>query len=282
MRIAPHTSMSAHPPFLHLGWGPARVTLVQAAALAAPAIAAGILRGPGVATTLAAALIAALFWEGLFALVRHRALTAHGLTTALIVAVMVPVSVPLWQVGLTVTMGVVLGELVFGGRGFGFLSSAVTALALLVFSFPGVELEGGEAWVAVASLPGAALLLAGGLISWQVLLSAGAAFVLAALVQGEALAPVATGSALIFGLVFLACDPIGAASTNPGRWLYGALVGGLIALFGAGSGPEISANAVVFAVLLASIFAPLFDQLVVLQNARRRARRAGRAGRSHG
>ena len=275
MRFAPHTAMTTRPPFLHLGWGPAGVTSAQAVALAAPVLAAGMLRGPGVATTLAAALIAALFWEGLFALIRHRAFTAHGLTTALIVAVMVPVSIPLWQVALAVTMGVVLSELVFGGRGFGFLNAGVTSLALLVFSFPGVELVGGEAWIAAASLPGAALLLAGGLISWRVLLSAGSAFLLIALVLGAALTPGATGSALIFGLVFLACDPIGAASTNPGRWLYGTLTGGLIALFGAGSGPEISANAVVFAVLLASIFAPLFDQLVVLQNARRRARRAG-------
>ena len=275
MRLTPRKTPSPRPPFLYLGWPPAGVTLVQAAALAAPTIAAGMLRGPGVATTLAAALIAALLWEGFFALVRHRSLTAHGLTTALSVAVMVPVSVPLWQVGLAVTMGAVLAEMVFGGRGFGFLSAAVTSLALLIFSFPGIELAGGEVWIAAASLPGAALLLAVGLISWRVLLAAGAAFGLIALAQGTALAPLTTGSALIFGLVFLACDPIGAASTNPGRWLYGALTGGLIALFGAGSAPDISANAVVFAVLLASIFAPLLDQLVVLQNARRRARRAG-------
>ncbi len=267
----------ANPLSMSPGWAPAHVTLAQAAALAAPAIAAMVLRGPGMVATLGVALIAALFWEHLFALVRHRALTAHGLTTALIVAIMVPVAVPLWQVGLAVTMGVVLAELVFGGRGFGFLNAAVTALAILIFSFPGIVLAGGEPWIAAVSLPGTAWLLAMGLISWRVLLSAGAAFIVAALVQGEVLVFVTTGSALTFGLVFLACDPLGAASTNLGRWLYGGLTGGLIALFGAGSGPSVSANALVFAVLLASIFAPLLDQLVILQNARRRSRRAGRS-----
>lgn len=279
MRLAIRSALSAHPPFLHLGWSPARVTAAQAAALAAPALAAATLRGPGVVATLIVALIAALFWEGIFALTRHRAITTHGLTTALIVAVMVPVSVPLWQVGLAVTMGVVLAELVFGGRGFGFLNAAVTALALLVFSFPGISLIGGEPLIAAASLPGAALLLAGGLISGRVLLLAMAAFAAVALAQGAVLAPVATGSALIFGLVFLACDPAGAAATNIGRWLYGGLTGALIGLFSAGAGPEVPANAVVFAVLLASIFAPLLDHLVVLDSARRRTRRAGR---SHG
>ena len=276
MNLTGPQPMSTHPLFQYPGWAPAGVTMAQTAALVAPTVAVAALRGPGVMATLGAALIAALFWENLFALVRRRTHTAHGLTTALIVAVMVPVTVPLWQVGLAVTMGVVLAEMVFGGRGFGFLSAAVTSLAILIFSFPGIVLTGGEPWIAAASLPGAAWLLAIGLISWRVLLAACATFFVVALVQGEALDLVTTGSALIFGLLFLACDPMGAASTNPGRWLYGGLTGGLIALLGAGSGPAISANAVVFAVLLSSIFAPLLDQLVILQNARRRTRRAER------
>jgi Na+-transporting NADH:ubiquinone oxidoreductase subunit B len=276
MSLVNPPAISTRPPFLYLGWVPARVTWAQVAALVSPVIAATALRGPGMVATIGAALIAAIFWESLFALVRRRTLTAHGLTTALIVAVMVPATVPLWQVALAVTMGVVLAELVFGGRGFGFLSAAVASLAILIFSFPGVVLAGGEPWIAAASLPGAAWLLVIGLISWRVLLAAGTVFVVAALAQGEALVLMTTGGALIFSLVFLACDPLGAASTNPGRWLYGGLTGGLIALFGAGSGPAISANAVVFAVLLASIFAPLLDQLVILQNARRRSQRAGR------
>lgn len=260
----------------HLRWTPAGVTLTQAAALTPPFLAALALRGPAALGVLAAALVAALLWEAAFALIRRRALTAHGLTTALIVAVMVPAAVPLWQVGVAVSLGVVLAELIFGGRGFGFLNAGAASLAFLVFSFPGISLLGGEGWVAAASLAGAALVLAAGLAPWRILAGAAAMVVLLGLPGDVALAPVETGAALVFGLVFLACDPVGGAGTRAGQWLYGALTGGLIVLFGAGTGPAISANAVVFAVLLASIFAPLLDHLAVEANLRWRARRAGR------
>ncbi len=266
-------------PFLSLGWNTARVTMAQGLAMIPPVLAALALRGPGVLAVLAAALFTALFWEVFFATTRGRALTAHGVTTALIVAVMVPASLPLWQIGIAVTMGVVLSELVFGGRGFGFLNAAAATMALLIFSFPGVKLAGGEGWIAVACLPGAALLLASGLISWRVLLAAALSYAAIGMLADVTLPTIAALGALAFGLVFLACDPIGAASTDPGRWLYGALVGALVLVFGGGSQAVTSTNAVVFAVLLASIFAPLLDQLVILHHARRRARRAGS---SHG
>ena len=83
--------------------------------------------------------------------------------------------------------------------------------------------------------------------------------------------PAALGVALAFGLVFLIGHPVAAAATNAGRWIYGALAGGLIALFSQG-GTDF-AEAVVFASLMASIFAPLIDHLVGLGHAARRRRR---------
>lgn len=266
------------PAFL-FGWTPGRVTLAQAVALAPPVLAAGALRGVDVALVLSIALVVALLWEAIFALIRGRQITGHGLTTAMIMAVIVPPDVPLWQIAIAVTLGVVLAELIFGGRGFGFLNAAVAALAFLVFSFPGIALTGFEPLIAVACLPGAVLLLILGLISWRTLIAALASVAAILTFQGAALTPVETSAALAFGLIFLACDPVGAASTNPGRWLYGALVGGLIAVFGGSSDPTASTNALVFAVLLASIFAPLLDHLVVLVSARRRTKRVER---SHG
>lgn len=260
---------------LHLRWTPAVVTLTQVTALLPVLLAASALRGPWVYAVLAVALIVALAWEGGFAMLRGRPLAAHGLTTALIVAIMVPASVPLWQVGVAVSLGVVLGEQVFGGRGFGFLNAAAVSLAFLVFSFPGVTLLGGEPWVAAAALPGAALLLAVGLAPWRTLLAAAVAVAVIGTLAGEPLSLPGTGAALLVGLVFLACDPIGGASTSTGQWLYGALTGALAIVFGAGTGPAIAANAVVFAVLLASIFAPLLDYLVVEVNVRQRRKRTG-------
>jgi len=258
-------------------WTPAGVTLTQAAALTLPFAAAWALRGPGVVAGLMVALVAALAWEGLFALIRKRPLTAHGVTTALIVAVMAPGTLPLWQIAVAVSLGAALGELVFGGRGYGFLNASVAALAFLVFSFPGVTLLGDDLWVAAATLPGAVLLLATGLMPWRPLVAAVAVVVAVEGLTGQTLTPVDTGAALLFGLVFLACDPVSGASTRAGGWLYGALTGGLTLLFDAGTGPAISTNALVFAVLLVSIFAPLSDYLVVEVNLRQRFRKAGRS-----
>lgn len=256
-------------------WHPARVTLTQATALVPPLAAALLLRGPGAVAILAAALLTTLIWELAFALLRHRAPTWHGIVPALIVAVMVPPGLPLWELALAVSFGSVLAELVFGGRGFGFLSAATAGLAFLVFSFPQVGLAGGEPWIAAATLPGAALLLLTGLLSWRVLLAALAGFVAVAVLTGAAWTPLVSGAGLAFGVVFLTGDPVGAASTRPGRVLYGLLVGGLVAKFDAAAGAEVAPVAVVFATLLGSIFAPLIDHLVAMAHSSARRRRLG-------
>ncbi len=61
---------------------------------------------------------------------------------------------------------------------------------------------------------------------------------------------------LLFGAVFMVTDPVTSPVTKPGRWIYGLLVGVIVAfirLFG--SYPE----GVVFAILLGNIFVPLTD-----------------------
>jgi Na+-transporting NADH:ubiquinone oxidoreductase subunit B len=137
------------------------------------------------------------------------------------------------------------------------------AASLLVFSFPEVTLSPATPTLALATLPGAALLLALGLVSWRIILSAVVGTgVLLTLSVGSVDAPV-VGTAIAFGLVFLICDPTAAAATNPGRWLYGLLAGGLIVLFSP------TTEGIIFAALIASIFAPLIDHVVVLAHAKR-------------
>ncbi|MDY0210682.1 MAG: RnfABCDGE type electron transport complex subunit D [Acholeplasma sp.] len=61
---------------------------------------------------------------------------------------------------------------------------------------------------------------------------------------------------LLFGAVFMMTDPVTSPVTKPGRWIYGLVVGAIVAfirLFGAF--PE----GVVFAILLGNIFVPLID-----------------------
>ena len=244
------------------------MSLMLVAALLLPLIVTTFENPLQFAPHLCVALVTVLFWEGSFAILRRKSVSFHGINTALIVCVLIPRDLTLWQLVFSLSLGVVLGELVFGGRGFSFLNAATVSLSLLVFSFPQVELAAPSQNLALATLPGAVMLLAFGLISSRVLIGCvlGAAAVLAS--SSYQIDAVSTLTALAFGLVFLTADPLTAAATNPGRWFYGAFAGGLIVLLS--QGPTLNTEAVVFGSLIASIFAPLIDHLVVLTHARRR------------
>lgn len=265
-------AVSTHPllPFAVRRW---RITLLQALAIAPALIADSMARGPAVAALFVVVLVTALFWEALFAFARHTDLTAHGLPTAILVALFLPLDVATWQPVLAVSLGVVLAELVFGGRGFGFVSTAAASLVLLAVSFPTLALHPTTLTVALACLPGLAALLLAGIVSWQVLIATTLACISAVALFGTSqLEVVPILVALSIGLVFLIADPVAAATTNPGRWIYGALAGFLIAVFSGFSSASVPPESMVFAALLASLFAPLIDHLVVLGNTARRQR----------
>jgi Na+-transporting NADH:ubiquinone oxidoreductase subunit B len=260
-------------PFLmrqRTGWTPARVTYVQLIALAAPVAVSLAERGTQQIAVLLAAAVTCLVWEMAFDRIRGRALGWHTATVALIFAVLVPASVPIWQVIVSVSLGVVFGELVFGGRGYGIVSGAAAAAGFLVFSFTGTELPVQSEVMALATLPGLALLLAGGLVSWRVLVSVTIVLAGAGLLQNDMDGLLTTAVTVAFGVVFLIGDPVAGASTNPGRWAFGVLAGLLIVLFDTANGPAVAPAAVVFASLLASIFAPLIDHVAVALIVRRR------------
>jgi Na+-transporting NADH:ubiquinone oxidoreductase subunit B len=92
------------------------------------------------------------------------------------------------------------------------------------------------------------------------------------LLRGQSVQPELLGGSFIFIVVFLACDSVSSSSTNLGRWLNGLLIGGLAWVFAPSGGIPTGPEALVPAILLASVFAPLIDTLVVMLNtyARRR------------
>lgn len=75
----------------------------------------------------------------------------------------------------------------------------------------------------------------------------------------------------MFGTVFLATDPVAGPMTDPGRWGFGLLVGGLTVVIRVGN-PSFY-EGVMFAILLASMFSPLIDNVVTELNIRRRRER---------
>ncbi len=133
----------------------------------------------------------------------------------------------------------------------------------------------------LAVILGAALLLVEGLISWRLLAAQIIGlFVFATLFNllgaeaGASAMPVywhlLLGS-FAFGAVFLACDPVASACTNPGRWIQGFLIAALVMLIRVANSTH--PDAVIPALLLASILAPLIDHAVLEWNIRGRARR---------
>ncbi len=81
-------------------------------------------------------LVAGGFWEVLFALVRNHEINEGFLVTSLLFALTLPASMPLWQVALGISFGVVIGKEVFGGTGKNFLNPALVGRAFLFFAYP--------------------------------------------------------------------------------------------------------------------------------------------------
>jgi Na+-transporting NADH:ubiquinone oxidoreductase subunit B len=134
---------------------------------------------------------------------------------------------------------------------------------------------------ALACLIGAAILLITGIGSWRVMLSVfGGGFLMALLLNaigGNALLDMPAHIHLVaggfaFGAVFMATDPVTAAQTNTGKYIYGFLIGVLAILIRTVNPayPE----GIMLAILLMNVFAPLIDHNIIQANIKRRLARA--------
>ncbi|AHW61362.1 Na+-transporting NADH:ubiquinone oxidoreductase subunit B [Draconibacterium orientale] len=141
----------------------------------------------------------------------------------------------------------------------------------------------------LAILIGAVLLIITGIGSWKIMVStiAGGAvmgLILNAFSGSAGLSPeVATYFSMpfwhhlilggfMFGAIFMATDPVSAAQTEKGKWIYGFLIGILAIIFRVinPAFPE----GMMLAILLMNTFAPLIDHYVVAGHVKRRVKRA--------
>lgn len=83
--------------------------------------------------------------EGLFAIVRKHPINEGFLVTGMLIPLILPVTIPLWQVALATIFAVIIAKEVFGGTGMNVLNVAMTARAFLYFAYPSDM--AGDVWV---------------------------------------------------------------------------------------------------------------------------------------
>lgn len=265
-------------------------------------------------------------WEVLFATVRRHEVNEGFLVSSMLYTLILPPDIPLWQVALGISFGIVIGKEIFGGTGKNFLNPALTGRAFLFFAYP-AAISGDSVWVGVDGYTMATplgLATQGGLdavheagYSWfqtfmgfmpgsigetsTLAILIGAVFLLYTrigsyrIMAGVLVGMIATSvmfniigsdsnpmfafpfywhltvGGFAFGMVYMATDPVSAAMTNTGRWLYGGLIGVMVILVRVVNPafPE----GMMLSILFANMFAPVIDYFVVQVNIRKRMKR---------
>ena len=277
--------------------------------------------------------------EVVFVVIRRHPLNEGYLVSGMLIPLVMPPTIPLWQVAIASIFAVIIAKEAFGGTGMNILNVALTARAFLYFAYP-TDISG-EVWTyfgdqsaidgfsgatalalgaattgidgasvdligqmnmaglsfmdmlwgyipgsigetsTLMCLIGALILVGTGVGSWKIIVSVfagsyamGLIFNLIGLNEFMNLPPhyhwVMGGMA--FGAVFMATDPVTAAQTERGKWIYGFLIGMLtvlIRIFNPAY-PE----GIMLAILFMNVFAPLIDYNVVSANKKRRLNRA--------
>ncbi len=88
------------------------------------------------------------FWEGVFAIVRKHEINEGFLVTSALFPLTLPPTIPLWQVVIGISFGIVIGKEIFGGVGMNIFNPALMARAFLFFAYP-IQISGDKVWTAV-------------------------------------------------------------------------------------------------------------------------------------
>ncbi len=96
-------------------------------------------------------------WEGVFNLIRGHEFSEAFLVTSLLFALILPPTIPLWQVAVGISFGVIFAKEVFGGVGRNFMNPALAARAFIFFAYP-AQMTGAGIWTGVDGVTAATAL----------------------------------------------------------------------------------------------------------------------------
>lgn len=222
---------------------------------------------------LGLAVLVIALWHMAFMLLRAQPPSLSGLITALAVAMLAPEELGVFRMGLGISFGVVMGELVFGGWGRNVVNPATVTLSFLGFGFPAFGWPAFDDPVAWSAIPAALIGVATGVMPAAVLAGG---IVVGAGAAAAGILPESVVFAAGIVLVLVVADPVTSAATSLGRWANGALYAGLVALFATGWAGAAPVQVAVAAALLTSLAAPLLDEAALALWIAQRRRRHGR------
>ena len=86
--------------------------------------------------------------EVLFSIVRKHEVNEGFLVTGMLFPLVLPPTIPLWQVAVGIAFGVIAGKEIFGGTGKNIFNPALMGRAFLFFAYP-AQISGDKVWTAV-------------------------------------------------------------------------------------------------------------------------------------
>jgi Na+-transporting NADH:ubiquinone oxidoreductase subunit B len=95
----------------------------------------------------AVAMAAGIGVELVFAVVRRHEVSEGFFVTGALLPLILPPTIPLWQVGVATAIGLVFSKEVFGGTGMNFMNPALVVRAILFFGYP-ADISGDAPWIA--------------------------------------------------------------------------------------------------------------------------------------
>lgn len=85
--------------------------------------------------------------EAVVAIIRGHEINEGFLVTMFLFPLILPPTIPLWQVALGIAFAVIIAKEIFGGTGMNILNVALTARAFLFFAYP-AQISGDAVWIA--------------------------------------------------------------------------------------------------------------------------------------